>query len=44
MRAGEYETLYSGMPLIGLAKASRRAEVTAATDSARMRIRDGEKG
>jgi Domain of unknown function (DUF4188) len=43
VRAGEYETVYSGMPLIGLAKASRRAEVTAATDSARLRLGDGEK-
>jgi Monooxygenase af470-like len=27
VRAGEYETVYSGMPLMGLAKASRRTQV-----------------
>ena len=43
VRAGEYETVYSGMPLIGLAKASRRAEVTAETESARLRLGGGEK-
>ena len=42
MPAGEYETVYSGMPLIGLAKASRRADVTAATESARARLTGGE--
>ncbi len=38
VRAGEYETVYSGMPLIGLAKAGRRAAVTAETESARERL------
>ncbi len=38
VRAGEYETLYSGMPLFGLAKAGRRAAVTAETESARERL------
>ena len=41
VRAGEYETVYSGMPLIGLAKASRRAEVTAETESSRLRLGGG---
>ena len=38
VRVGEYEAFYSGMPLIGLAKAGRRAAVTAETDSARERL------
>jgi hypothetical protein len=38
VRAGEYETVYSGMPLYGLAKASRRATVGAGEDSARQRL------
>ena len=38
VRAGEYETFYSGMPLIGLAKAGTRSAVTAETDSARDRL------
>ncbi len=38
VRAGEYEAVYSGMPLIGLAKAGHRAAVTAETDSARQRL------
>ncbi len=42
VRAGEYETVYSGMPLVGLAKASRRAEVTAETESARGRLGAGQ--
>ena len=37
-RAREYETFYSGMPLMGLAKASRQAAVTADSDSARARL------
>jgi fumigallin biosynthesis monooxygenase-like protein len=41
VRAGEYETVYSGMPLMGLAKASRRAEVTTKTESARERLGGG---
>jgi hypothetical protein len=43
VRAGEHEMVYSGMPLIGLAKASRRAEVTAETESARLRLGGGGK-
>jgi len=38
VRAGEYEAIYSGMPLRGLAKASQHAAVTEAQDSARQRI------
>ena len=38
VRAGEYEAIYSGMPLRGLAKAGSRAAVTADTDSARQRL------
>jgi Domain of unknown function (DUF4188) len=38
VRAGEYESIYSGMPLMGLAKAARSAAVTAETESARERI------
>ncbi len=41
--AGAYETVYSGMPLIGLARASRRAELTASTESARERLTGREK-
>ena len=39
VRAGEYETVYSGMPLMGLAAASRRAEIAAGMDRARERLR-----
>ena len=38
VRAGEYEAIYSGMPLRGLAKAGQSAAVTGAQDSARQRI------
>lgn len=38
VRAGEYEAVYSGMPLFGLAKAGSRAAVAADTDSARDRL------
>jgi len=38
IRAGEYETVYSGMPPHGLGKAAGRAAVTQANDSARQRI------
>ena len=38
VRAGEYESVYSGMPLFGLAKASRRAEATGELESARGRL------
>jgi len=44
VRAGEYETVYSGMPLIGLAKVASRVEVTAETESAWMRLGGGEDG
>jgi hypothetical protein len=36
--AGAYESVYSGMPLMGLAKAGRQATVTAETESARARL------
>lgn len=39
VRAGEYECVYSGMPLMGLAKAGRSAAVTDKTESARERLR-----
>jgi hypothetical protein len=39
VRAGEFEAVYSGMPLFGLAKAGRRAIVTADEESARSRLR-----
>ena len=39
VRAGQYEAIYSGMPLTGLAKAGARGAVTAETDSARERLR-----
>jgi hypothetical protein len=38
VRAGEYEAIYSGMPLQGLAQVGRREAVTEAQDSARQRI------
>lgn len=38
VRAGEYEAIYSGMPLRGLAKAGQSTAVTGAQDSARQRI------
>ena len=38
IRAGEYEAIYSGMPLRGLAKASQSAAVTSDQESARQRI------
>ena len=38
VRAGEYECVYSGMPLMGLAKAARSTELAAGTDSARDRL------
>ena len=38
IRAGEYENIYSGMPLMGLAKAARTADVSADTDAARGRL------
>jgi hypothetical protein len=38
VRAGEYEAIYSGMPLYGLAKAGSRAAITAERDSARLRL------
>ena len=40
VRSGEYEAIYSGMPLHGLAKASRAALVTPEKDSARQRVRE----
>jgi hypothetical protein len=41
VRAGEYETVYSGMPLFGLAKAARNVEVAAGAESARERLGAG---
>jgi hypothetical protein len=38
IRAGEYENIYSGMPLMGLAKAAQLADVSADTDAARGRL------
>ena len=38
VRAGEYESIYSGMPAHGLGKASARAAVTEEIDSARQRL------
>jgi len=38
VRAGEYESVYSGMPLFGLAKAGRRAEATGELENARGRL------
>jgi hypothetical protein len=41
VRAGEYEAIYSGMPLTGLAKAGKTAAVAAGTESARERLGAG---
>jgi hypothetical protein len=41
VRAGESESVYSGMPLFGLAKAAESAAVAAGTDSARERLGAG---
>lgn len=38
VRAGEYEAIYSGMPLYGLARAGERAAIGADQDSARQRL------
>ena len=38
VRAGEYESIYSGMPLMGLAKAAKLADVSAQSDAARGRL------
>jgi len=38
VRAGEYEAIYSGMPLYGLAKAGSRAAISAGQESARERL------
>jgi hypothetical protein len=38
VRSGEYESVYNGMPLFGLAKAGKRAAVTEESESARMRL------
>jgi len=38
VRAGEYEAIYSGMPLFGLGKAGRTVPVVARNESARRRI------
>jgi Domain of unknown function (DUF4188) len=36
--AGEYENIYSGMPLMGLAKAARLANVSGDAETARGRL------
>jgi hypothetical protein len=36
--AGEYENIYSGIPLMGLGKAARLADISAGTDAARSRL------
>jgi hypothetical protein len=38
VRGGEYECVYSGMPLFGLAKASSMVEVVGQLESARGRL------
>jgi Domain of unknown function (DUF4188) len=38
IRAGEYESIYSGMPLMGLAKAARLADVSGDAEAARGRL------
>jgi Domain of unknown function (DUF4188) len=38
IRAGEYENIYSGMPLMGLAKAAQLADISVGTDAARGRL------
>ena len=38
VRSGEYEAIYSGMPLMGLAKAGRFAPVREGTETARARL------
>ena len=38
VRSGEYEAVYSGMPLVGLARAGQRAEATGEFESARGRL------
>jgi hypothetical protein len=41
VRAGEYECVYSGMPLYGLARAGAQTEATGSLESARGRIQAG---
>ncbi len=38
VKAGQYETIYSGMPDFGLAKAAGRVNVTEANEAARQRV------
>ena len=38
IRAGEYENIYSGMPLMGLAKAAKLADVSGDAEAARGRL------
>ena len=38
IRAGEDESIYSGMPLMGLAKAAQLADVSGAAEAARGRL------
>src|ERR1700733_15008999 len=41
IRAGEYESIYSGMPLMGLAKAAQLADISGDTEAARGRLGAG---
>ncbi len=41
IRAGEYESIYSGMPAFGLGKAGQLVSVSAARESARDRLSEG---
>ena len=38
VRAGEYESIYGGMPLMGLAKAGRQAAIAEGSESGRERL------
>ena len=38
IRAGEYESIYSGMPLMGLAKAAQLADISGDAEAARGRL------
>jgi hypothetical protein len=38
IRTGEYESIYSGMPLMGLAKAAQLADISGDAEAARGRL------
>jgi predicted ATPase len=40
IRAGDYETIYNGMPPIGLGRAGRLVPATGRRDTARARLED----